>query len=440
MNKVLSIAGSDSGGGAGIQADLKTILSLGGYGMSAITALTAQNTLGAHAITLMDPEFVAKQIDVVLSDIGADCVKTGMLGNEDIVNSVADQLTKHGIKKLVVDPVILSKTNSILLDESGQKALVRRLFPICYLLTPNIPEAETFFGKEIKNVSDMKKAAKKLQKMGPKYVLIKGGHLKDAPVDVLHDGQQDYEFQTLRVRTRHTHGTGCTLSAAISTLLAGGMPVMECIDKAKRHLYRALRFSLDIGKGIGPLNHYASIAREIARTKVIEELDKALERLKRLNIGYLVPEVQSNLAYAIPYAETVNDVASFPGRIVRFVNTIDTLKGARFGASRQIHHLVLAAMEYDPDRRAAMSIAYSDTLVKRVRSLGYQVAEFDRNRTPPDLQREEGSTLAWGVQDVMEELGRVPDGIFDKGALGKVPLIRLFGRDPSSIVDLVAKL
>ena len=123
-----------------------------------------------------------------------------MLGNEAIVNSVADQLTKHGIKKLVVDPVILSKTNSILLDESGQKALVRRLFPICYLLTPNIPEAETFFGKEIKNVSDMKKAAKKLQKMGPKYVLIKGGHLKDAPVDVLHDGQQDYEFQTLRVR------------------------------------------------------------------------------------------------------------------------------------------------------------------------------------------------------------------------------------------------
>lgn len=440
MNKILSIAGSDSGGGAGIQADLKTILSLGGYGMSAITALTAQNTLGAHAITLMDPDFVAKQIDVVLSDIGADCVKTGMLGNEDIVNSVADQLTKHRVEKLVVDPVMLSKTNSVLLDESGQKAIVKRLFPICYLLTPNIPEAETFLGIEIKDVSDMKKAAKKLRKMGPKYVLVKGGHLRDAPVDVLHDGRQDYEFETLRVRTRHTHGTGCTLSAAISTLLAGGMPVMECIDKAKRHLYRALRFSLGIGKGVGPLNHYASIAREIARTNVIEELDKALQRLKRLNIGYLIPEVQSNLAYAIPYAETVNDVASFPGRIVRFVNTIDTLKGARFGASRQIHHLVLAAMDYDPDRRAAMSIAYSATLVNRIRSLGYKVAEFDRNRTPPDLQLEEGSTLAWGVQDVMEELGRVPDAIFDKGALGKVPLIRLFGKAPSSIVDLVAKL
>ncbi len=177
----------------------------------------------------------------------------------------------------------------------------------------------------------MKKAAKKLQKMGPKYGLVKGGHLKDAPVDVLHDGVQDYEFQTLRVRTRHTHGTGCTLSAAIATLIARGMPVMECIDQAKRMLYRALRFSLGIGKGIGPLNHYASIAREIARTQVIEELDKALERLKRLNIGHLISEVQSNLAYAIPYAETVNDVASFPGRIVRLVNTIDTLKSANSG-------------------------------------------------------------------------------------------------------------
>ena len=208
MKKVLSIAGSDSGGGAGIQADLKTILSLGGYGMSAITALTAQNTLGAHAISLVEPDFVAKQIQAVLSDIGADCVKTGMLGNGEIVKVVADQLLKYEVQKLVVDPVILSKTGSVLLDESGRKEMVEKLFPICYLLTPNIPEAEIFYGKKINSVSDMKKAAKKLMKMGPKFVLVKGGHLKDAPVDVLHDGNQDYEFQTQRVRTRHTHGTG----------------------------------------------------------------------------------------------------------------------------------------------------------------------------------------------------------------------------------------
>jgi hydroxymethylpyrimidine/phosphomethylpyrimidine kinase len=215
---------------------------------------------------------------------------------------------------------------------------------------------------------------------------------------------------------------------------------MESIDKAKRYLYRALRFSLPLGRGIGPANHYASIAREIARTEVIEELDKALDRLKRLNIGHLIPEVQSNLAYAIPYAESVDDVASFPGRIIRMLNSVDSFASAHFGASRQIHHLVLAAMEYDPDKRAAMTIAYSETLVKRIRALGYTVAEFDRTRTPKDVQDEEGSTLAWGVQDVMEELGRVPDAIFDRGAVGKVPLIRLFARGASAIVDLIARL
>jgi hydroxymethylpyrimidine kinase / phosphomethylpyrimidine kinase / thiamine-phosphate diphosphorylase len=440
MNKVLTIAGSDSGGGSGIQADLKTILSLGGYGMSVVTAVTAQNTLGIQGMVPIAPEFVALQLESTLGDIGADCVKTGMLVNAEIVRVVAEKISKYQIEKVVVDPVLASEWGSVLLDEEGRKAVVKELFPVAHLLTPNIPEAEILTGKTITNVSDMKKAAKKLQKMGPKYVLVKGGHLKEMAVDVLHDGSQHYEFSTERVRTRHTHGTGCTLASAIATRLAQGISLMECIDQAKRYLYRALRFSLSLGSGIGPTNHFASITREIARTHAIEELDKALERLKRLNIGHLIPEVQSNLAYAIPFAESVDDVASFPGRIVRLVNTVATLSSARFGASRQIHHLVLAAMEYDPERRSAMSIAYSDTLVRRIRSLGYTVAEFDRSRTPPDLQQEEGSTLAWGVQDVMEELGKVPDAIFDRGAVGKVPMIRVFGTDPGSIVNLIARL
>jgi hydroxymethylpyrimidine kinase / phosphomethylpyrimidine kinase / thiamine-phosphate diphosphorylase len=440
MNKVLTIAGSDSGGGSGIQADLKTILSLGGYGMSVVTAVTAQNTLGIQGMVPISPEFVALQLESTLGDIGADCVKTGMLVNAEIVRVVAEKISKYQIEKVVVDPVLASEWGSVLLDVEGRKAVVKELFPVAYLLTPNIPEAEILTDKTITTVSDMKKAAKKLQKMGPKYVLVKGGHLKEMAVDVLHDGSQHYEFSTERVRTRHTHGTGCTLASAIATRLAQGISLMECIDQGKRYLYRALRFSLSLGSGIGPTNHFASITREIARTHVIEELDKALERLKRLNIGHLIPEVQSNLAYAIPFAESVDDVASFPGRIVRLVNTIATLSPARFGASRQIHHLVLAAMEYDPQRRSAMSIAYSDSLVNRIRSLGYTVAEFDRNRTPPDLQQEEGSTLAWGVQDVMEELGKVPDAIFDRGAVGKVPMIRIFGMDPGSIVNLIARL
>jgi hydroxymethylpyrimidine kinase/phosphomethylpyrimidine kinase len=440
MSKILTIAGSDSSGGAGIQADLKTILSLGGYGMSVITALTAQNTLGVHAIKPVDASFVGQQIDCVLEDIGADAVKTGMLVNARIVRTVAQKLRASGIEKIVVDPVIASKKGATLLDEDGQRATVEDLFPIAYLVTPNIPEAEILLDSRISDLSGMIRAGKALQKMGPRYVLVTGGHLPESPVDVLHDGAQHYEFTSQRVRTRHSHGTGCTLAAAVATLLGKGLSLMDSIDRAKQYLYRALRFSLTIGRGVGPTNHFASIAREIARTQVIEELDKACDRLKRLNIAHLIPEVRSNLAYAIPFAESLQDIASYPGGLIRVGNSIDTLASARFGASRQLHHLVLAAMEYDPDRRAAMTIAYSESLVKRVRSLGYSVAEFDRNRTPSDLQQEEGSTLAWGVQDVMEELGGVPDAIFDRGAVGKVPLIRLFGNDPASIVNLIAKL
>jgi hydroxymethylpyrimidine/phosphomethylpyrimidine kinase len=440
MQKVLTIAASDSGGGAGIQADLKTILSLGGYGTSVVTAITAQNTLGIQAVEPVDPDFVALQLESVLGDIGADSVKTGALVNDRIVRKVAEKIRKYEIDKLVVDPVFLSKGAVVLLEESGREALVEELFPLTYILTPNIPEAEILTGMKISDVGDMTKAGKKLMKMGPRYVLVKGGHLEESPVDVLHDGSRHYEFSTRRVHTRHKHGTGCTLASAIATLLAQDLPLMECIDEAKRYMYRALRFSLNIGKGIGSTNHYASITREIARTQVIEELDKALERLKRLNVGRLVPEVQSNLAYAIPSAESVQDVASFPGRIIRLGNTVTTVASPKFGASRQIHHLVLAAMEYNPEERAAMTIVYSEGLVERIRSLGHSVAEFDRSRTPPDLEREEGSTLAWGVLDVIEELGRVPDAIFDRGAVGKVPLIRLFGNNPASIVDLIARL
>ncbi len=440
MFKVLTIGGSDSSGGAGIQADIKTILSLGGYGMSVVTAVTAQNTLGVQGLMALEPDFVRLQLESVLSDIGSDCVKTGMMVNAEIVKVVSERLSRYGVEKVVVDPVLKSKSGATLLDDEGRDALVECIFPKSYLVTPNIPEAEVLTGFTISGIGDMIRAAKEILSMGPKYVLVKGGHLDATPVDVLHDGSQHYEFSIQRVRTRHTHGTGCTLASAIATLLAKGLPLLECIDKAKRYLYRALRFSLGIGRGIGPTNHFASITREIARTHVIEELETACDRLKRLNIGHLVPEVQSNLAYAIPYAESVHDVASFPGRIIRLGNSVDTLASARFGASRQIHHLVLAAMDYDPERRAAMTIHYSDTLVKRIKSLGYSVAEFDRNRTPPDLQREEGSTLAWGVQDVMEELSKVPDAIFDRGAMGKVPLIRLFSYNPASIVDLIAKL
>jgi hydroxymethylpyrimidine kinase/phosphomethylpyrimidine kinase len=265
MKRILTIAGSDSGGGAGIQADLKTITLLGGFGMSAITALTAQNTVGVQGIVELDAEFVKKQIDSVLSDIGADAIKTGMLANSEIIRVVAETIKEYGIEKVVVDPVMVAKSGDALLKEEAQETLKGDLLPHCYLVTPNLPEASVLSGHEVRGLDDMKRAAMAIRRLGAKNVLIKGGHLPGNPVDLLFDGERFHEFEGERVQTMNTHGTGCTYAAAMATELAKGKPLEEAIQEAKAFLTVALRFSLNLGKGHGPTNHYAMASREIER-------------------------------------------------------------------------------------------------------------------------------------------------------------------------------
>ena len=229
MKRILTIAGSDSGGGAGIQADLKTITLLGGFGMSAITALTAQNTVGVQGIVELDPEFVKKQIDSVLSDIGADAIKTGMLANSEIVRGVAEKIKQYGIDKVVVDPVMVAKSGDALLKKEAQDAVKGELLPLCYLVTPNLPEASVLSGHEVKGLDDMKRAAMVIHQLGARNVLVKGGHLTGNPIDLLFDGERFHEFTGERIQTKNTHGTGCTYAAAIATELAKGNPLEEAI-------------------------------------------------------------------------------------------------------------------------------------------------------------------------------------------------------------------
>ncbi len=253
---VLTIAGSDSGGGAGIEADLKTIIANGGYGMAAITSVTAQNTVGVFAVHDLPPDLVAKQIDVVAQDIHVDAAKTGMLSNAGIVEAVADAVTRNKISKLVVDPVMVAKSGDHLLQENAQHALITKLLPLAMIVTPNVPEAEVIADMAIKSEAGLRVAAEKIAGMGPKYVLMKGGHLKSPEaVDLLYDGETFHEFIAPRIDTRNTHGTGCTFSAAIATNLALGYDAPEAVKRAKDYLTKAIEQSLDLGKGHGPLNH-----------------------------------------------------------------------------------------------------------------------------------------------------------------------------------------
>jgi len=261
MKRALTIAGSDSGGGAGIQADLKTFAALGVFGMSAITALTAQNTLGVQGVFEIPPEFVAAQIDSVVVDIGVDAVKTGMLANEEIVATVAAKIAEHRLSPVVVDPVMIAKGGDPLLKESAREALIRRLLPLAAVVTPNLPEAEVLCGFAISSLDDMRRAAREILALGPRSVVVKGGHFLDLEEsrDVFYDGDAFEELPAARVATRNSHGSGCTFASAIAAELALGRSVRQAVRAAKRYITAILRASADLrlGHGHGPMNHLA---------------------------------------------------------------------------------------------------------------------------------------------------------------------------------------
>ncbi|HZP56896.1 MAG TPA: bifunctional hydroxymethylpyrimidine kinase/phosphomethylpyrimidine kinase [Dehalococcoidia bacterium] len=256
--RALTIAGSDSGGGAGIQADLKTFAALGVYGASAVTAVTAQDTTGVRAWQAVDPALVGQQIDAVLEDIGAGAAKTGMLASAAIVRAVADRLRAHGVSALVVDPVMVATSGDPLLDEDARAVLVRELLPLAAVATPNRAEAEVLAGRRIESWEDARAAARTIVELGARAVVITGGDFDDAEssTDLWFDGHAFREFTAVRVRTSSTHGTGCTFSAAIAAGLARGMGAESAVALAKSYVTLALQYAFPVGHGRGPVHHF----------------------------------------------------------------------------------------------------------------------------------------------------------------------------------------
>ncbi|MBF8267230.1 MAG: Bifunctional hydroxymethylpyrimidine kinase/phosphomethylpyrimidine kinase [Dehalococcoidia bacterium] len=256
MKTAMTIAGSDSGGGAGIQADLKTFAALGVYGTSALTAVTAQNTLGVTAVLELPPELVAAQIDAIISDIGADAVKTGMLANSRIIRVVADKVKEHSLLNLVVDPVMVAKGGDRLLQEEAVATMRGLLIPLATVVTPNLPEAAVLVGRRVESLEDARQAARDIVAMGAKSAVVKGGHLEGDAVDVFYDGRRFREFSAARIPTSSTHGTGCTFASAIAAGLAKGMGTEEAVAQAKEYVTLAIRNAFPLGGGHGPLNHF----------------------------------------------------------------------------------------------------------------------------------------------------------------------------------------
>ncbi|MCH7838077.1 MAG: bifunctional hydroxymethylpyrimidine kinase/phosphomethylpyrimidine kinase [Chloroflexi bacterium] len=253
---VLTIAGSDSGGGAGIQADLKTFAALGVYGATALTAVTAQNTQRVSQVFELSPELVAAQIDAVVSDIDVEVTKTGMLASAEIVELVAAKVQEHGLRPLVVDPVMVAKSGDRLLREDALQTMRDRLLPLATVLTPNLPEAEALLGRDLDSWDDVREAAREIVAMGAQTVVIKGGHREGPATDLFYDGYEFREFTVARVETKNTHGTGCTFASAIAAALAKGSEPRGAVAMAKAYITKALQSAYPLGRGQGPVHHF----------------------------------------------------------------------------------------------------------------------------------------------------------------------------------------
>lgn len=254
--RVLTISASDSGGGSGIQADLKTFFARQVYGVSVVTSVTAQNTIGIQVIYELPPDLVASQLDSVLSDIGVDAVKIGMLSNAEIITTIAQKLEEYHIEKIVLDPVMVAKGGEPLLQPDAIELLLQKLIPIALLVTPNISEAKVLSEMEILSREDMIEAGRRIYKMGAKNILIKGAQLKGEAIDILFDGCESHQYSAPMVVTKNTYGTGCTLASAITAELAKGHSIPEAVQKSKQYITKAIQHSLEMGVGHGPLNHW----------------------------------------------------------------------------------------------------------------------------------------------------------------------------------------
>ena len=434
MNRALTVAGSDSGGGAGIQADLKTFSSFNVHGMAAITSITAQNTQGISAITDVPIDMIKKQIECVAQDIHIDAAKTGMLHSKKIIQTVVSLLKKYEFP-VIVDPIMIAGNETYILSDDSILSLINSLIPLAYVITPNKYEAEKLTGFPIKNRNDVRKAAKEIKKMGVEAVIIKGGHIGENSADVLYYKKRFTEYKTKRIKG-FMHGAGCSFSAAITANVAKGYKLEKAVEISKNFITTAIQYREDIGHGSYPVNPSSWILKDAEKWRVFHELKKGVNTLLRKNISKAIPEVGMNFAYALPHPYTKNsgDVAAIEGRIVR-AGKKPRGGEIKFGASHHLSRVILKLMEYDMSMRAVLNLKYDKKLLQEA-SEKWILSSYDRSEEPKSIKKKEGETMLWGIETAIKKAGKVPDIIYHEGDIGKEPMILILGKSP---VDVLKK-
>ncbi|TYL38232.1 bifunctional hydroxymethylpyrimidine kinase/phosphomethylpyrimidine kinase [Natronococcus pandeyae] len=420
----LTIAGSDSGGGAGIQADLATMTAHGVFGTSAITAVTAQHTRGVESSFALPLEEVEAQIEAVTGDFAVGAAKTGMLATTEIVQLVADQAPAFEFP-LIVDPVMVASSGDRLLEPEAERAY-EDLLSAATLATPNADEAEVLSGIEVTDLESARDAAETILETGVDAVLLKGGHVPGETVrDVLVTADGTRTFEHPRIRTDATHGSGCTLASAITARLAKGEPLEVAVEGATDFLARAVRYYSDVGEGHGAVNHAVELRNAAAREPTAEAVQAVVDRFVAADVSGLVPEVGVNVVGATPYAESIAETAAVEGRITRTLDGVQPNRGVRFGASSHLADFLVSAREYAPDLRFAVNCRFDEDVERALETLEWPVAETDRSTDPADV---------FGDRETR------PVAVIDRGDVGKEAMTRLVAEEPETLADRLLTL
>lgn len=434
MKSVLTIAGHDLSHGAGITKDLDIFSSLGLHGISIPTSLVVQGPHGATSLNPVPLPVFSEMLERVSADFSVRGIKVGVVADAGHVERIAKFAAARKDVPLVLDPVISAKNGLRLMTDKALTVLIDRLLPLVRCVTPNLDEAAALLGRPIAGRKGMEQAARDIARLGPHNVVLKGGHLKGTPVDLLFDGKSCTTSTRKRIG-KTVHGTGCMFSSALLSFLVLGYPVREAFLETEKLMDTLLGESCRVGEGEYFYAFPGVIkSREAEKWEALRAMCDAAVRLRELNMVELIPEVQMNLGYALREARDVGDVVAFPGRIGHKGGKVWMKGMPEFGASSHVARLCLTYMRHYPYVRACVNIRYDEATVERAGKKGLSVRLCVREKEPKRVRNEEGKSLDFLVEGVLKRTTEPPDIIYDRGDIGKEPMIRLFARDPYELI------
>jgi hydroxymethylpyrimidine/phosphomethylpyrimidine kinase len=436
----LSVAGSDSSAGAGIQADLKTFAALGVYGCTAVTAITSQTGSGVSGITPTPPKMIETQIRTILNDISPDAIKIGMVYCKKTINSIRKSLEGSKIP-MILDPVMIAGTGEPLLDPNAIADFSSNLLPLATIVTPNIFEAEALSGLKITSIQSAVDAAQKIREMGPNNVVLKGGHLSGrTATDVIVDTKnQIFKISNRRLKYDRMHGGGCTFSASLTAFVARNFPTIYACKMANQFTHISLNNRINVAPNLIVSSPLTRLYDSAERYEVYIALRRAINVIESTPyFGKLIPETQSNLGYSITEPKDCSDVMAADGRIVKVGNNARLASDLGFGASKHVAAAILTHMSFNPFMRSAMNIKYDSKIIS-IASKIFVVANYDRTEEPKKIKKREGHSISWGV---IQALNNTPnaDVIYHKGDFGKEAMTLVFAPTPIEVIKKIIRI